>query len=981
MNTAIPTSVRRQGLGSLLFGIFRPREARVATLTADALRLTLASRTVDIPFGEIEAVELTRSWSWGGLRIRHASGRSAVSGLPREAARSIATALDAARREFWRKALSERHDQIGAVHDRITRLLDPPGYVRSREHADLVREAEVVIRQVLGKWPDSLSALPEIRMLESIRSFLTDSAGRRASANAIVVASELNRSKEFFDRIEARPLTDEQRRAVVVDDDRNLVVAAAGSGKTSVIVAKTGWLIHRKFRRPSELLLLAFARDARNEMAERIRERLGGASGGEVTVRTFHSLGMAIIGEAEGKRPDLSGAAEGGEALDRQLKGIVTELLADRALSERVLDWFQSQFAPYQAEQEFQNWGAYLDYIRKYEIVTLQGERVKSFQECEIANFLYLHRVRYEYEARYEHDTSTSKKSAYRPDFHLPDSGIYIEHFGVDAAGNTAPWIDREEYHRSMDWKRKLHAGHGTVLIETFSHEHSAGLLLRNLEAKLKSHGVAIEPVPPSETFAALEQRGRMTPFLRLLATFLHHFKGARLTLDEVARRAEAAADPLRARAFLAVFRAVYERYERDLRERDQIDFHDMINRATDHVEAGTYRSPFGYILVDEFQDISPGRARLLKALLDQSPGNQLCAVGDDWQSIYRFGGADIAVMREFESRLGAGERLYLENTFRCCDRIAEVATRFVLGNPAQIRKEVRALRVADGPSVHIGLPGDDGTSLLQEAFGRIAADAARQDGASSVLLLGRYQHERPQHLSALAKDHPGLQVSFKTVHGSKGLEADYVLVLGLCSGKYGFPAEIADDPLLDLVLASPEEHPNAEERRLFYVALTRAKRQVFLLAEGGPPSPFVTELIQQKYGVTVFGRLPEKVVSCPVCVRGRMERRENARNKGVFYGCSNYPYCEHKSSACPVCGEGLPVRTAGKIQCRDCGQIIESCPACDGWLQLKMGRYGRFHGCSNWPRCRYTRNLGRDRGKRRKPTGVIGRRRQFRMW
>ena len=124
--------------------------------------------------------------------------------------------------------------------------------------------------------------------------------------------------------------------------------------------------------------------------------------------------------------------------------------------------------------------------------------------------------------------------------------------------------------------------------------------------------------------------------------------------------------------------------------------FHDMINKATKHVEAGRFLSSFRYILVDEFQDISPGRARLLKALLDQSPDAQLFAVGDDWQSIYRFAGSDIAIMREFGDHFGHTEQTYLETTFRCADRIAEVATKFVLSNPAQIRKKVRSTRRAD---------------------------------------------------------------------------------------------------------------------------------------------------------------------------------------------------------------------------------------------------------------------------------------------
>ena len=507
-----------------------------------------------------------------------------------------------------------------------------------------------------------------------------------------------------------------------------------------------------------------------------------------------------------------------------------------------------------------------------------------------------------------------------------------------------------------MEWKRRLHEEKGTVLIETFSRERAAGVLIHNLREKLAAHGVTLSPLPHAEVFAVLQRQGRIDPFLRLLATFLHHFKGAQLSFEEVSRRAAGAGDPLRAEAFLEVFKPVFERYQKTLSGLGEIDFHDMIDKATEHVEAGRYRSPFGYVLVDEFQDISHARARLLKALLDQSPTAQLFAVGDDWQAIFRFAGSDIAVMRDFAKRFGASERIDLETTFRCPDSIAEAAARFVLANPSQIRKEVRSTRQVDGPCVHVGLAGGKGLSLLSEALDRIAADAEGRQETSSVLLLGRYRHMRPPDLSGLASGYPRLRLSFMTVHGSKGLEADYAVVLGLRSGRHGFPAEIADDPLLELVLAAPDEHPNAEERRLLYVAMTRARRQVFLLADGGPPSPFVQELIEGNRGVAVFGRSPEQEAPCPQCVEGHLVRRENARNGSAFYGCSNWPYCEHRQPSCPACGEGLPVAANGGFECRDCRQPIEACPDCGGWLQTRIGRHGRFLGCSTWPECGYTR-------------------------
>ena len=950
----------RTGFPSFLFAFMRPWHARAATVTADFVTFRSVFGSVQVPLGDVTGVDTRIGRRLASLRIHHGAGTTAISGLPPKDAQALADTLEAASVAWWRLALAPQIESLHTIHDRLTELATSPKYVHVEAIRDLANDAQTAAGGFIGRWPDYLSDTREIRMLREVLLFLESQNDFRARANEHFVGNELVRSRALFDTIEARPLTDEQRRAVVLDDRRNLVVAAAGSGKTSVIVAKAGWLIRRGYRRPSELLLLAFARDARDEMRERIRKRLGADTARAATVSTFHGLGMAIIGEAEGKRPALAAAAETDRALFDLLKGILADLLADSEFSTTVREWFQDRFAPYRNEHEFKNWGEYHDYIRKFDIRSLKGETVRSFEECEIANFLYLNGVAYEYEAAYEHDTATSQKRQYRPDFHLPEHGIYIEHFGIDAEGKTAPFVDAEKYRREMDWKRRLHDERGTVLIETFSHEHAEGKLLRNLEKKLAAHGVALSPISRDEVFAVLQEQGRVDPFTHLLATFLQHFKGAQLSFDEIADRAARAADPGRAEAFLRLFRPIYERYQETLAESGAVDFHDMINRATDLVESGRYRSPFGYILVDEFQDISPSRARLLKALLDTAPGAQLFAVGDDWQAIYRFGGSDIAIMREFESRFGEYRRIDLETMFRTCDRIASVATDFVLRNPAQIRKNIRPLHEADGPAVHLGLPGEEDVSLLGEALDRIAGHAAGHGGASSVLLLGRYRHNKPRNLGHLARRYPRLRITFMTVHRSKGLEADYAVILGLCTGKHGFPAEITDDPLLDLVLAVPESHPNAEERRLLYVAMTRARRQVYLLADSGPPSPFVRELMHGGYDTAVFGRLPERDAPCPQCKEGRLERRENRRGAGTFYGCSNWPYCTFTARPCPHCGIGLPVRKGDTHSCRDCHETLESCPDCTGWLEAKMGPYGRFVGCSNYPDCDYTRNLQR---------------------
>ena len=351
--------MKRSGLAALLFAVFRAGDAREALVNADRVELVFGSRSVDIALGDIGAVEVKAGQRWAGVRLDYARMTATVSGLSRTEARAFADAVERARVEWWRRTLAPQIGALRSVHDRLARFAAPPGYVHGDAFDGVMRDARAVAGDLVARWPDSLSEAPEIRMLRGILDFLEAPENARSKANEAFVANELVRSRDLFERIEARPLTDEQRKAVVVDEKRNLVVAAAGSGKTSVIVAKAGWLVRRGYRKPSELLLLAFARDARNEMEERVRARLGSGAAKGVTVRTFHSLGMAIIGDAEGRRPSLARSAENDRALFDLLKGIVADLLADGALSETVLEWFQDQFAPYMSEHEFPSWGAY----------------------------------------------------------------------------------------------------------------------------------------------------------------------------------------------------------------------------------------------------------------------------------------------------------------------------------------------------------------------------------------------------------------------------------------------------------------------------------------------------------------------------------------------------------------------------------------------------------------------------------------------
>ena len=253
------------------------------------------------------------------------------------------------------------------------------------------------------------------------------------------------------------------------------------------------------------------------------------------------------------------------------MKTIVSDLIADDDVSETILAWFREQFAPYRSPHEFKTWGEYYDYIRRYEIRTLKGEQVKSFEECEIANFLYLNGIEYEYERLYEHQTATSDKGPYRPDFYLPGPDIWIEHFGINAQGKTAPYIPQEEYLEQMEWKKELHQAQGTTLIETFSYECAASTLLGNLEKKLLANDVSLSPLPSSDAFTVLEKQGWIDPFIKLVATFLKHFKAAQLSFEQVMQRAATMKDHTRAEAFLAVFNPIFERYQAMLKQSGEV--------------------------------------------------------------------------------------------------------------------------------------------------------------------------------------------------------------------------------------------------------------------------------------------------------------------------------------------------------------------------------------------------------------------------
>lgn len=509
--------------------------------------------------------------------------------------------------------------------------------------------------------------------------------------------------------------------------------------------------------------------------------------------------------------------------------------------------------------------------------------------------------------------------------------------------------MDPVRYQEKMAWARALHAQHGTTLVETYSWEKQEGVLLTSLGAKLRGCGVEPRPIPTEEALRLLNEKGQIDPLSKLISTFLGLFKSGGHTVEALRGRTDRGGDRNRATRFIGLFGRLFESYQALLDGRGEIDFDNMITLARGHVVDGTYQSKFRYIVVDEFQDISLGRAGLIRALRGQVEGAKLFCVGNDWQSIYRFTGSDISLTTDFEKHFGPARRTALDRTFRFHDKIAEFSSRFVQSNPSQLRKQLSTVTTTDKHSVVVYQSFKGGEDPLPTILAEIAAY-----GTSSVFLLGRYGFNAPDGLRALQAQFPHLNLRFLTAHGSKGLEADFVVILGLTSGKHGFPSEIADDPVLGIVLADGEAFEFAEEHRLFYVALTRARKRVYLVADVDRPSAFVREILADGgYEKEVAGTAVTATDICPTCARGRVIKREG--EFGIIYGRTNYPICTYKAALCSQCGRGRMQNSDGaEALCSACGFRGRVCPKCG--MGVLVGRNNRktgspFWGCSNFGR------------------------------
>ena len=587
----------------------------------------------------------------------------------------------------------------------------------------------------------------------------------------------------------------------------------------------------------------------------------------------------------------------------------------------------------------------------------------------------------------------------YLPDFYLDDYNIYIEHFGLNrnCENHLIGGKSSEEYVKEMEWKRKVHKKYGTTLIETFSYYQSENRLLTRLAEKLQAQGVEFNEIEYREVYRILLENKTIKEwedFIVLLKTFIELFKGNNYDetkFKEFYEYVDGLKDSFskdRTIAFLKIVEEIYNDYEAYLLKIKKIDFNDMINKASDCIVKNGLDLPYKYIIVDEYQDTSFTRYNFLRNICD-SIGAKIMVVGDDWQSIYSFSGCDVNIFTKFDNFFDVCETRYIEKTYRNSQQLIDASSNFVMKNPDQTRKELKSSKSLECPIKIVKFDNDFDEILKFELIIKNIINQSKFEN-KKILILGRNNKDifnllknfnvknedgkrkfeilgdedklrRDKFVKIVYRYNPDVNIEYRTVHQSKGLECDNVILINLKNWRAGFPNKMVDDPVLNFVKRNGDSFSYAEERRLFYVALTRTKNNVYLLAPYFKSSVFIQEL-ENDVNVELLN-----------LENNKLETLKNIEKNGERYAIPT-------KLKCPVCKTGIVLLESfwnnGKLnrvlkcshnmappfnRCNWKGGYygselkdlddIKHCPNCDGIL-IKRRRHSDGHpflGCTNF--------------------------------
>lgn len=481
-----------------------------------------------------------------------------------------------------------------------------------------------------------------------------------------------------------------------------------------------------------------------------------------------------------------------------------------------------------------------------------------------------------------------------------------MEHFGIDKAGNVPLWFGEgarggwreanKKYNEGIKWKHNTHKNYGTTLIYTTSADFKDGTVEEKLRKELLNCGVPIKERSDKELYQLLVQRSKNleNSVYTLILSFITLMKANEKSIDSLLQEAQTKDSERSNNILTYIIKPFYQEYQDELNKNYEIDFTDAIIKATEICRDDLWKN-YEYILVDEFQDISIDRYKFLQALRTEKPKTKLFCVGDDWQSIFRFAGSDMSLVYEFEKYFGYTEHCKIETTYRFHQPLIEQSSNFIIKNKEQKEKNIKTPD-NDRYKTYLSFEkclNNDKDSVLKKVEQIVKEIPQNQ----SIIILGRYNYDaksvgfngkidmKNNRMTVRICDR---DLPFLSIHSAKGLEADNIILVNCNQGAYGFPSLIEDDPILDFVLSKKEGYPFAEERRLFYVAMTRARMHVYILYNEDKASPFVGEFML---------KLERGSYLCPRCLEGKIIAvKEGVASNGVKYRCFK---CSNDESGC----------------------------------------------------------------------------------
>ena len=698
--------------------------------------------------------------------------------------------------------------------------------------------------------------------------------------NEEVLEREYVNHKEYFEKMyygidNNIKLDKEQIKAILADEDYSLIIAGAGTGKTTTMASKVKYLVDIKKIDPSKILVLSYTKKATEELEKRIVLDFGI----DAKVTTFHSLGLMHIREKFKDRKCVSIDSNQREEIfleyfknnifpyKHKIKEIV-KIFDKKIINKKYVfsKGFLNNYERYSTFDEyFENYKQRkleeIDDIKEYNdktieeklnnseiIKTIKGEVVKSKGEAIIANFLYRNNIDYEYELVYpEH---MPDRRTYKPDFTLilNNEKIYLEYFGLSNYNDN----ELNRYNKIKEIKEKYHKDNSNKFIK-IDYQPNEDIIL-NLEKQLLKFGFKLEEKTELEIFNTLLDNNKFAEFFNyknfifdVIDTIKSSVKrdDANEIIDEYIKslslkgivETEEQYIALRQYNYIIDF---YNYYKNKLFTPDvyTFDFSDMIYYADKYInEIGrNNKLNFEYLIIDEYQDISKQRYSLTKKIATRNNA-KVVAVGDDWQSIYAFSGSKIEYIYNFIDYFEGAKLLKITNTYRNSQQLINYSGTFIMKNEDQIKKELLSNKKLINPIVIEYFEENEEYKILKEVIKKIH----KKNKEHNILVLGRYKYNIEDCFDdPELKDEIGTKIEYlgyedvridgMTIHKSKGLTADEVIVLGLDNN---FPNKKNSYFWLEYLFKSfPDEEkiPFAEERRLFYVALTRTKNYVYLL-------------------------------------------------------------------------------------------------------------------------------------------------------